>query len=93
MATQDTTTMSSKGQVVIPESIRQQLGLHAGTQFVVVGDRDVVVLRPIQMLSMDDFEHLIATARSAARRAGMKKTDVQAALQKVRNRKLRRTQR
>ena len=33
-----TTTMSSKGQVVIPEAIRNRLGLQTGAQFVVVGD-------------------------------------------------------
>ena len=37
-----TTKMSSKGQVVIPESIREDLGLKAGEQFVVVGRGDVV---------------------------------------------------
>jgi AbrB family looped-hinge helix DNA binding protein len=90
MSTLGTTTMSSKGQVVIPEAIRQHLGLQAGTQFVIVGDRDVVVLRPISMPSMDDFEHLIATARTAARRAGMKKADIRSAVHEVRNRTIKR---
>src|SRR5438552_4118017 len=31
-----TTTLSSKGQVVIPEEIRSRLGLKTGAQFVVV---------------------------------------------------------
>jgi AbrB family looped-hinge helix DNA binding protein len=87
MATQGTTTMSSKGQVVIPEAIRQELGLHEGTQFIVVGDRDVVVLRPIDLPSMDEFETLIAAARTAARRAGMKKTALRSAVRAVRTRK------
>jgi len=86
MATLGTTTMSSKGQVVIPEAIRQQLGLQSGTQFIIVGDRDVVVLRPINMPSMDGFEQLIATARAAARRAGLKKTAIQSAVWAVRSR-------
>ncbi len=41
-----TTRLSSKGQVVIPEEIRERLGLKEGTQFVVVGERDVVILLP-----------------------------------------------
>jgi AbrB family looped-hinge helix DNA binding protein len=40
-----TTNLSSKGQVVIPEEIRDRLGLKPGAQFVVRGDRDVVKLR------------------------------------------------
>ena len=39
-----TTKMSSKGQVVIPEEIRKRLGLKSGSQFVVVGDKDTVIL-------------------------------------------------
>ncbi|WP_371440183.1 AbrB/MazE/SpoVT family DNA-binding domain-containing protein, partial [Piscirickettsia salmonis] len=35
--------MSSKGQVVIPEEIRERLGLAAGVKFVVVGDKDTVI--------------------------------------------------
>ena len=40
-----TTKMSSKGQVVIPEDIRKRLKLKAGSQFVVVGEDDVVILK------------------------------------------------
>ncbi|MBK7450772.1 MAG: AbrB/MazE/SpoVT family DNA-binding domain-containing protein [Anaerolineales bacterium] len=44
METLATARMSSKGQVVIPESIRKQLNLQEGAQFIVVGEGDVVVL-------------------------------------------------
>jgi len=58
-----TTKMSSKGQVVIPENIRKQLNLKAGTQFVVVGEKDVVILKNIAPPSIDEFGDLIAKAR------------------------------
>ena len=47
-----TTRLSSKGQVVIPEAIRQRLGLRPGTQFVVLGEDGTVVLKPISAPSM-----------------------------------------
>jgi len=47
MANVATTRMSTKGQVVIPENIRRQLRLKAGSQFVVLGKDDVVILRAI----------------------------------------------
>ena len=87
MATLGTTTMSSKGQVVIPESIRQQLGLQTGTQFIVLGEDDVVVLKPINMPSMNDFESVIDQVREEAQQAGLKKADIASAIQSVRNRK------
>jgi AbrB family looped-hinge helix DNA binding protein len=79
--------MSSKGQVVIPEEIRDRLGLQSGTQFVVVGDRDVVILKAISAPSMKQFDNLIAQARQQARRTGLKKSDTDAAVVKVRARK------
>ena len=47
MANVSTTKMSSKGQVVIPENIRKNLNLKTGAQFIVVGDKDVVILKSI----------------------------------------------
>lgn len=47
-----TTKMSSKGQVVIPEEVRRALDLSAGSQFVVIGEGDVVILKKISPPSM-----------------------------------------
>lgn len=79
-----TTRMSSKGQVVIPEEIRDKLGLRAGTQFVVVGNRDIVILKAISAFPVKEFHELIGQARRQARRAGLKKSDIEAAVAKVR---------
>ena len=43
--TMPTTRMSSRGQVVIPEAIREQLGLEPGARFVVVGQNDMVMFK------------------------------------------------
>jgi len=68
--------MSSKGQVVIPEEIRDRLGLTAGTQFVVVGDKGVVILKILSAPKMSDFNELVGQARRQARKAGLKRSDV-----------------
>ena len=57
-----TAKLSSKGQVVIPEEIRLRLGLEEGTQFVVVGDRDVVILKTIVPPAMAEFDELIPSS-------------------------------
>jgi AbrB family looped-hinge helix DNA binding protein len=63
MATVSTTKMSSKGQVVIPEIIRKNLNLKPGTQFTVLGEKDVVILKSITPPSIQDFDELIAWFR------------------------------
>ena len=82
-----TTKLSSKGQVVIPEEIRQRLGLKEGTKFVVVGDRDVVILKTISPPAMAEFDALVRAARGAARKAGVKPADVKRAVAKARSRR------
>ena len=82
-----TTKMSSKGQIVIPEDIRKEMGLRTGTQFLVVGSGDVVILKEITPPSMADFDDLVAEARRQARRAGMKRSDIKSAISTVRKRK------
>ena len=80
-----TTKMSSKGQVVIPEEIRERLGLKAGSQFVVLGDGDVVILKILSAPSMDEFDAIISEARAQARRAGLKRSDITAAIERARS--------
>jgi AbrB family looped-hinge helix DNA binding protein len=82
-----TTKLSSKGQVVIPEEIRDRLGLKTGAQFVVLGDRDVVILKVIQTPDRAQFDDLVGRARKAARSAGLKRKDVDRAIRRVRTRK------
>lgn len=82
-----TTRMSTKGQVVIPEEIRNRLGLKPGSRFVVVGQGDVVLLKTISAPSMEQFDDLVSEARRSARRAGMKRSDVRAAVNRVRDKR------
>ena len=79
-----TTRMSSKGQVVIPEAVRKALGLDAGSEFVVVAEGDVVILKLIQAPAMSEFDDIVSEARRQARHAGMKRADVNAAIEAVR---------
>lgn len=79
--------MSSKGQVVIPEQICEQLSLEAGSRFVVVGDKDVVILKRIAAPALSEFDDLIRQARSQARSAGLKKSDIGRAIQQARGKR------
>lgn len=87
METLATTRMSSKGQVVIPESIRKRLDLKEGAQFLVVGDADVVILKMVVPPDMNEFDALIKQVRQQAREAGLKQKDIASAVAKARSRK------
>jgi len=82
-----TTRMSSKGQVVIPESIRKRLMLEAGAQFVVIGEADVIILKAITLPDLNEFDALIEQVRIQAREAGLTQRDIKSAIAKARRRK------
>jgi len=87
MADLATTRMSSKGQVVIPEEIRNRMGLQAGSRFVVVGKDDVIILKTIAPPAMAEFDLLVSDARKHAKKARLKPADISAALKEARRRK------
>jgi AbrB family looped-hinge helix DNA binding protein len=82
-----TTKMSSKGQVVIPEKLRTLLNLKAGAQFVVVGEKDVIILKNITPPPIYEFSELITKARKKGKQAGMNKADISDAILKARGKK------
>ncbi len=82
-----TTKMSSKGQVVIPEDIRRRLELDTGTQFIVLGEDDVVILKMVRPPAMGDFDRLVKKAKKQARAAGLTRSRVSAVVARVRKRR------
>ena len=57
------TQVSTKGQVVIPAELRQELGLENGTQLSVERQGDAILLRPITAA-------FVRTLRGSTRGAG-----------------------
>lgn len=86
IASSATTKLSSKGQIVIPEIIRQRLNLKSGDLFMVFGKDDTIVLRSAPQPSDSEFEAIAAEARAYAKSAELKKTDIKAAIKSVRRR-------
>jgi AbrB family looped-hinge helix DNA binding protein len=72
-------TISTKGQLVIPASIRQALGISSGTKVSLTVEDDRIVLRPITAKIVDELRGMFAGGPSmtdeliAERRAEDKK--------------------
>ncbi len=87
----ETVKMSSKGQVVIPQDIRNEIEADEGTVFAVVGSRDTIVLKKISTPSKEDLikdlKKIAAEGRKRAEKLGMKESDVSDIIHKHRKRK------
>lgn len=82
-----TTKLSSKGQVVIPEAIRNELGLKPGDQFIIIAEGDVVILKTISPPPMRQFDKIVERARREAAATGMSEKDVKQAIRESRKSK------
>lgn len=81
----EVTSMSSRGQVVIPLDIRERLNLHEGEKFVVIGENDTIVLKKLEEPSFKGFDKLLKKTRDFAEKKGLKPSDVEKAIKEVRN--------
>ncbi len=79
-----TAKMSSKGQVVIPGEIRKRLGLKPGSHFIVVGEKDTLILKAITPPSFVEFSDLVTEAKKQAKNVGLKKSDIGLAIAEAR---------
>ena len=79
-----TTKLSTRGQVVIPEEIRNRLGLEPGEQFVVIGEGDVVVLKILKPPKLEELKPLLDKVQRAAEAAGVTPEDVERVIAEVR---------
>ena len=74
------TKMTSKGQVVIPQEMREEKGIREGERFLVYDLSDSIVLKRVKNLeaakSIDDFEKAFRSTWAAAKKSGAKEKDV-----------------
>ena len=83
----DVTSVSSKGQVVLPKQIRESLMIGAGTRMLVISDGQSIVLKPLARPDISEFQNLMDAAAAWAEDVGMKEEDVASAVAAVRRRK------
>ena len=93
-----TTKMSSKGQVVLPEALRQTYGWGSGTAFTILAYKGSIIMQPLKTPTEDElaaeFEDAFAESRRQAKNAGMMPMDISNAISAVRSaRRTRRTRR
>ena len=87
----ETIKMSSRGQIVIPQDIREEIKASEGTIFSVVSSKDAIILKKISIPSKEDLiKELGAIALDSRKRAeklGIRESDVPELVQRVRKSK------
>lgn len=89
--TVETVRMSSKGQIVIPQDIREALKAEEGSVFAVIGGKDSVILKKIETPSKEDLikdlEKIAKEGRKRAEKLGIKESHIPELINKIRKEK------
>lgn len=87
----ETIRMSSKGQVVIPQDIRDDLRVGEGTLFAVIGSKDSIVLKRIETPSkaelLKDLENIAKEGKNRLQAKGINEVDFLKIIEKRRKAK------
>jgi len=81
----EVTKLSSKGQVVLPQAIRRKLHLKEGEKFIVLGDKDTVILKKIERPALERARKLVKESRAWAKKVGLTPQDIKDATRQVRS--------
>ena len=86
----DVTALSSKGQIVLPKAIRDSLDINSGTKLMVFSDGENILLKPIPVPDINEFQGLMNAAAEWADQVGLSEEDTLDAIKTVRNRRKKR---
>ncbi len=87
MSILEVTSLSTKGQIVIPKEIRKNLGLKPGTKLIVIQEKDNILLKPIKLPKREQFEKLISFGDKVRNSLNLKESDIEKAIEEVRKQK------
>ena len=82
-------TVSSKGQISLPAGIRKLLSIDKGTKLVAYTSGDVIIMKPLKLPTLEEFEASMDEASDWANSVGYKEEDVNDIIKSVRAEKRR----
>ena len=77
-------TMSTKGQIVIPNDMRESLCLEPGSKLAAFCEDGFIVLKPIAIPIEEDFRFSLDKAQKWAKSVGYKESDIKGLVKETR---------
>ncbi len=88
----ETTQLSSKGQIVIPQGIRERLEIKEGTLFVVDEWNDMIILKKVGLPSrqsiLDDLARMARKSQKRLEAQGLTEEDIPKIVRESRRRSI-----
>jgi len=78
------TSVSSRGQIVIPQGLRNKMKINEGEKFVVIGEDNTIVLKKLEMPSFSGIDKLLKKTRDFVKKKEIRASDVDEAIKQTR---------
>ena len=83
----EVTKIGERGQLVIPQDIRENMGISKGDKFIIIERGDMIVLKKLNPPSNEEFEKMLTEGHSHAKKQNLNEQDMWAAIKRVRSKK------
>jgi len=84
----ETTKMSSRGQIVVPQDIRNEINAKEGSVFAIFGTDSTIILKKLETPTKDDvikdLKKISKEFKKRAERLGIKESDIPNLVHKMR---------
>ena len=77
-------TIGERGQIVIPQSLRDEMSLRKGDKFMVLQRGDMLIFKKLRAPSLEDFENLLKRSHSHASKHNFIEDDLQESIKRAR---------
>ena len=81
----ETAKMGERGQIVVPNEFRKNMGLEKGDKFIVIEQGDTLLFKRLKAPSMKEFEMMLSKTHEHARKHGLTEKDLAEAIKKARS--------
>lgn len=78
----EVTSMSSRGQIVIPQKIRENMQITEGQKFAVIGQDDFIIMKKIKF---EGFEEILRKTRGFVKENKINESEIEQAIKKARS--------
>ncbi len=79
------TSIGERGQVVIPQHVRENMGIIKGDKFMVLEQGDMLIFKKLRVPSAEDIEKMLKKGHEHAKKHQLTEEDLTEALKKARS--------
>jgi len=84
MSLLEVTSLSTKGQIVIPNTIREEMNLEPGIKMIIIQDGENILIKPIKKPALEQFKKLIEIGNEITDEINLDESEINSTMKEFR---------